>query len=184
MPIVTHILIISILLQYLILVSNAVLIMADSSILTSNLSFQNRIKAHWIIQVFALILMVIAQICIFTNKVNLGKSHFQTTHSIFGLITLILTMLTSIGGIFTKYALQLRNQIRPVVLKCFHSFAGMIVYVLALITIMLGFNQMWHEKKDDYIKPILIILIIIIGFFVLIKSLILFLTRFKDILKR
>ena len=164
--------------------SNAILIMSDSNFLTTNLSHQNRITAHWIIQLCALILFVIAQICIFTNKVNMGKSHFQSTHSIFGLITLILTMLSAIGGIFTKYAIQLRNTVKPVVLKCFHSFAGITVYILAMITITLGFNQMWHEDKDAYIKPILIILIIIIAFFTLIKRFVLFLSRFNDILKR
>jgi cytochrome b561 len=158
--------------------------MADSSILTTNLSHQNRITAHWIIQVCAFVLFAIAQICIFTNKARQEKPHFQTTHSIFGLITLILTMLSAIGGIFTKYAMQLRNTVKPVVLKCFHSFAGITVYILAMITIILGFNQMWNEDKDAYIKPILIILIIIIAFFVLIKSFVLFLSRFNDILKR
>lgn len=164
--------------------SNAILIMADSSILTTNLSHQNRITAHWIIQLCALILFIIAQICIFTNKVNLGKSHFQTTHSIFGLITLALTMLSAIGGIFTKYAMQLRNTVKPVFLKCAHSFTGIVVYILAMITMMLGFSQMWHEEKDDYIKPILIVLIIIIAFFILIKSFVLFMSRFRDIMKR
>lgn len=171
-------------LAYLILMSNAILIMADSSILTSNLTLQNRITAHWIVQLFAILLLIVAQICIFTNKVNLGKSHFQTTHSIFGLITVILTILTAIGGVFTKYAIQLRNYVKPVLLKCFHSFGGLVAYILALITMILGFNQMWHEDKDDYIKPILIILILIAGFFVIIKSFILFLSRFMDILRR
>ena len=164
--------------------SNAILIMADSSILTVNMSHQNRITAHWIIQLCALVLLVVAQICIFTHKNNLGKAHFQTTHSIFGLITVSLTFLTAIGGIFTKYAFQLRNTVKPLVLKCFHSFAGIIVYSLALITMILGFSQMWHEDSDSYIKPILIILIVIIAFFILIKSFVLFLSRFKDVLKR
>ncbi|KAL7024802.1 hypothetical protein ACKWTF_013192 [Chironomus riparius] len=167
---------------YLILMSNAILIMADSSILTTNMSHQNRITAHWIIQLCALILFVIAQICIFTHKNNLGKSHFQTTHSIFGLITVSLTMLSAIGGVFTKYAMQLRNTVKPVVLKCFHSFAGILVYILAVITMILGFSQMWNEDKDAYIKPILIVLIVIIAFFILIKSFVLFISRFKDII--
>jgi hypothetical protein len=91
-------------------------------------------------------------------------------------------MLSAIGGVFTKYSMQLRNTVKPVVLKCFHSFAGITVYILAIITMILGFSQMWNEDKDAYIKPILIVLMIIIAFFILIKSFVLFMSRFKDII--
>lgn len=164
--------------------SNAILIMADNSFLTYRLSHQQRTTVHWIVQLFAIALMVVAQICIFTNKVNAGKSHFQTTHSIFGLITLMLTMLTGIGGVFTKYSIQLRNHIKPVVLKCFHSFGGIAVYAMALITMILGFNQMWHEEADAIKKPMLIVLMTIIGILVLAKSFVRFTERFMEVVKR
>jgi cytochrome b-561 domain-containing protein 2 len=165
--------------------SNAILIMSDNNFLTMNLSHQNRVLSHWIIQLSAIILITIASICIFINKNNQMKSHFQTTHSIFGLITNILTLLSGLGGVFTKYSFQLRNVVKPALAKCCHSFAGMVSYVLAIITIILGFNQMWHEESDvNYKKPILIALIVICAFYVLIKSFILFITRLKDFLSR
>lgn len=37
--------------QYLILMSNAILIMADNNFLTMNFSHQKRVTAHWIVQV-------------------------------------------------------------------------------------------------------------------------------------
>lgn len=165
--------------------SNAILIMADNNFLTMNLSHQNRVTAHWIVQVFAVVLISIAQICIFTNKVNYGKPHFQTTHAIFGLITYLLTLLTSLGGVFTKYSFQLRNILKPAIFKILHSLSGIVIYILAIVTIILGFNQMWHEKMDEnVIKPILIALLVISGLYVLIKSFLLFITRVKDFLSR
>lgn len=158
--------------------------MADNSFITMNLSHQNRVTAHWIIQSFAVLLILIAQTCIFTNKNNLGKPHFTSTHSIFGLITVLLTISSAFGGIFTKYSFGLRNIVKPIVTKIFHSFFGIVSYVMAIITIILGFNQMWVEDKDSYIKPVLIILLVLCGFYVIIKSVVLLFSRIKDVLNR
>jgi cytochrome b-561 domain-containing protein 2 len=164
--------------------SNAILIMADNNFLATNLSHQDRITAHWIVQVSAVILILIAQTCIFMNKVNHEKAHFQSTHAVFGLITVLLTIATTFGGIFTKYSYSLRNIIKPAVSKVFHSLFGITAYVLAIITIILGFNQMWNKDSDAYVKPLIIVLLIIAGLYVIIKSLILLSSRVKDLLSR
>jgi cytochrome b561 len=164
--------------------SNAILIMADNNFLTMNLSHQNRVTAHWVVQLFAVILILIAQTCIFMNKVNQNKEHFQTTHSVFGVITVLLTISTAFGGVFTKYSLSLRNIIKPAVTKIFHSMLGILVYVLAIITIILGFSQMWTQDHDAYVKPIVIVLLVLAGFYVILKSLILLSSRIKDVLSR
>jgi uncharacterized protein YqgC (DUF456 family) len=91
--------------------SNAILIMSDNHILTKSFSHQDRVTVHWIIQVFAVVLITIAQICIFWNKVRLEKSHYQTTHAIFGLITYILTLLTTFGGKLEEFYCSLINEI-------------------------------------------------------------------------
>jgi hypothetical protein len=59
-----------------------------------------------------------------------------------------------------------------------------VVYVLAIITIILGFRQMWFEESDEYIKPIITILLILIAAYVLIKSFILMASRAKDYFSR
>ena len=108
------------------------------------------------------------------------QPHFQSTHSIFGLITFIFTLLTVFGGVWTKYSFQLRNIVKPTLIKVFHSLLGIVVYVLAIITIILGFNQMWFESSDDYMRPIITILLIITTIYVLVKSFIMALSRAKD----
>ncbi|KAG5671709.1 hypothetical protein PVAND_001889 [Polypedilum vanderplanki] len=171
-----------IILGYLILMSNAILIMSDNHFLTKHLSYHQRITAHWIVQASALTLILIAQACIFTNKINFNKPHLQTTHSLFGICTVSLTILSAMDGISAKYSYHLRNFIKPALSKLMHILLGVSSYTLAIITIILGFNQLWNSEGDVIIKSIIIILLVFSGFYVLIKTLLLLPSRIKNVL--
>lgn len=169
--------------QYLILMSHAILSMADNNFLTQSLSYQNRVTVHWILQTSALILITVAQTCIFLNKNNLGKEHYQTTHSLFGLTTYLLTVVSSLGGILTKFSFKLKKFMKPTITKILHSFAGLLTYLLAMVTICLGINQTWHYSSDSYLKPLVYILLALTTLYVTIKSFILFSSRVSDLRK-
>lgn len=164
--------------------SHAFLSMADNNFLTQSLSHQNRVTVHWILQTFALILITIAQTCIFINKNNLNKEHYQTTHSLFGVTTYMLTLVSSIGGIFTKFSLQLKKMMKPVIIKIMHSFAGLLTYMLAMTTICLGINQTWNNSYDSTTKPIVYVLLIFTTLYVTVKSFILFSSRVSNVMSR
>jgi cytochrome b-561 domain containing protein 2 len=164
--------------------SHAILSMADNNFITQTLNYQNRVTVHWILQTAALVLITVAQTCIFVNKNRLGKDHYQTTHSIFGLITYLLTVLSTLGGVFTKYSFQLRQIIKPLLVKTLHSFSGLLTYVLAVITICLGINQSWRESYDSAVKPIIYISLFVTTLYVSIKSFILFFSRASNFMKR
>jgi ABC-type nickel/cobalt efflux system permease component RcnA len=91
-----------------------------------------------------------------------------------------LTLLTSIGGVFTKYSFQLRNVLKPTLSKIFHAFFAIVAYVLAIITIILGFRQMWFLESDDYMRPIITILLILAAIYVVAKSFVTMASRAKD----
>lgn len=171
-------------LQYLILMSHAILSMADNNFLTQTLNYQNRVTVHWILQTSALIVITVAQTCIFLNKNNFGKSHYQTTHSLFGLTTYLLTVVSSLGGISTKYSFQLKSLMKPIITKIMHSFSGLLTYILAVITICLGINQSWNNSYDSAVKPIVYILLFFTTLYVTIKSFILFSSRTSNAMKR
>jgi cytochrome b-561 domain containing protein 2 len=158
--------------------------MADNNFLTQSLNYQNRVTVHWILQTSALILITIAQTCIFLNKNRLGKSHYQSTHALFGLVTYLLTIISSLGGIFTKFSFQLKHILKPLITKVLHSFAGLLTYILAMITICLGVDQFWNQSYDSWTKPIFYILIAFTTCYVTIKSFILFSSRVSNVLKR
>ncbi|CRL06392.1 CLUMA_CG018902, isoform A [Clunio marinus] len=169
---------------YLLLMTHAILTMADNNFITQNLNYQNRVTVHWILQTSALILITVAQTCIFLNKNRLGKEHYQTTHSLFGLTTYLLTILSSLGGILTKFSFQLKKIVKPTVSKIIHSFAGLLTYFLAMITISLGINQSWTNANDTWTKPIIYVLLAFTTLYVTIKSFILFSSRVANLLQR
>lgn len=164
--------------------STAILSMADNNIITQSLNYQNRVTVHWVVQTAALILITVAQTCIFRNKNNLGKSHYQTTHALFGLTTYLLTVLSTLGGVFTKYSFQFKHIMKPLLAKVMHSFSGLLTYVLAIITICLGINQTWINSYDSTVKPIIYVLLAITTLYVTIKSFILFFSRASNLMKR
>lgn len=164
--------------------SHAILSMADNNFLTQSLNYQNRVTVHWILQTSALILITVAQTCIFLNKNRLGKSHYQSTHSLFGLATYLLTLLSTIGGISTKYSRFTKEIMKPLITKMMHSFTGLVNYVLAIITICLGIHQSWHESYDSSTKPLIYIILVFTTLYVTIKSFILFFSRASNAMKR
>lgn len=164
--------------------SHAILSMADNNFLTQSLNYQNRVTVHWILQLSALILITVAQTCIFINKNRLGKSHYQTTHSLFGLTTYLLTVVSTLGGVFTKYSFQIKHIMKPILTKTLHSFAGLLTYVLAVITICLGINQSWNKSYDSSVVSIICVSLFITTLYVSIKSFILFFSRASNAMKR
>lgn len=164
--------------------SHAILTMADNNFVTQSLSYQNRVTVHWILQTSALILITAAQTCIFLNKNRLGKEHYQSTHSLFGVTTYMLTVVSSLGGIFTKFSFQLKSIMKPVLVKIMHSFAGLLTYLLAITTICLGINQTWINQADSYVKPIVYCFLVFTTLYVTIKSFILLSSRAANVMKR
>lgn len=164
--------------------SHAILTMADNNFLTQSLNYHNRVTVHWVLQTSALVLITIAQTCIFLNKNSLGKPHYQTTHSLFGLTTYLLTVIGSLGGIFTKISFKLKHLVKPILIKIVHSFAGLLTYILAFITICLGINQSWNNSYDDWTKPIIYVLLAFTTLYVTIKSFILFSSRVANVMNR
>lgn len=164
--------------------SHAILSMADNNFLTVTLNYQNRVTVHWILQTSALILITVAQTCIFLHKNNLKKDHYQTTHSLFGLVTYLLTVMASLGGIPTKFSFRLKSIVKPTITKIIHSFAGLLTYILAIITICLGINQSWNNSYDSAIKPIVYVLLAFTTLYVTVKSFILLSSRASNVMKR
>lgn len=134
---------------YLILMSQAVLTMSGASFFTHRCQHRTKVFLHWLLQAIAGVLITIASVCIFLNKVRLGKSHFQTLHGIFGLVTVCFTLASIGGGVTTKYAFQLRYYMRPIYSKIVHGIAGTVSYLLAVATIGLGVYSHWFQEDND-----------------------------------
>lgn len=153
--------------QYLIFMSHAILVIGENAIWGKSLKYTTRITFHWVLQFFAWLLTCIGFAAIYYNKIRLGKEHFVTTHAICGLTTLIATQCIIFGGIWAKYSFKLRGLMRPVKVKLIHSFLGVIVFNLALVTITLGLYTKWWEKvSTNEARQIIVVALVLIATFV------------------
>ncbi|XP_052873149.1 uncharacterized protein LOC128278459 [Anopheles cruzii] len=165
---------------YLILMSQAVLTMSGENYFTHRFTYRTRVFAHWILQAVAGILITIAAVCIFLNKIRLGKSHFKTLHGIFGLVTVCVTLVTILGGVTTKYAFQLRSVVRPIYSKLMHGIAGSVAYLLGMVTISLGVYSVWFQEDNDAnVRLMLVIAIALIALYVIVTPMLNTVQRIK-----
>uniref|UniRef100_A0AAG5DKD4 ascorbate ferrireductase (transmembrane) n=1 Tax=Anopheles atroparvus TaxID=41427 RepID=A0AAG5DKD4_ANOAO len=154
---------------YLILMSQAVLTMSGTNYFTHRCNHRTKVFLHWLLQAVAGILITIASVCIFLNKVRLQKSHFQTLHAIFGLVTVCFTLASIAGGVATKYAFQLRQYMRPIYSKLIHGIAGTVAYLLGVSTIGLGVYSRWFQEDNDAnVRLALVIAIGVIALYVIV----------------
>ncbi|CRL04628.1 CLUMA_CG017696, isoform A [Clunio marinus] len=169
---------------YLLLMTDGILTMADRNIFTDGCTYQKRVTYHWMFQAVGLILITIAQSAIYINKENNEYPHYQTTHSLFGLVTYLTTIIASLGGTFTKFSYNLRNIIKPNMLKAVHGFASCIVYILGVVTILLGINQTFTEESNSNINNGILISLSLTTLYVVSKSLKTSKGRFQEVFSK
>jgi cytochrome b-561 domain-containing protein 2 len=155
---------------YLILFSQGILAMSGLSILADGFSHKKRVSAHWTFQTIGLLLIVIAQVSIFVNKNINGYPHYQSLHSICGLVTFIFTLFMTVGGTMNLYSSSLKSFVNPSQLKIGHGFFGSWVYVFANATICVALNQIWTEEKDAELKLTAMAILFLSTFFIVAKS--------------
>lgn len=169
---------------YLVLMSQAVLTLSGANLLTYQRHHKTRVFIHWLLQAVAGVLITIAFVCIVLNKIRMGKAHFQTTHGLFGLITVILTLVSIGGGVFTKYGYQLRSVMRPIYSKIMHGVAGTVTYMLGAVTIGLGIYSRWFEEDNsDQVRLALLIGLIAVTLYVIINPITATISRTKTALR-
>ncbi|XP_058837924.1 transmembrane reductase CYB561D2-like isoform X2 [Topomyia yanbarensis] len=169
---------------YFIFMSQAVLTLSGGNLLTYKRHHKTRIFIHWLLQAVAGILISVAFVCIFLNKVRMGKAHFQTTHGLFGLVTVIATFISIGGGVFTKYGFQMRQLVRPIYSKIGHAIAGTITYVLSMITISLGVYSAWfQEDNNGQVRLALLVGIIAVALYVIINPITATISRVKSAIR-
>ncbi|XP_052889035.1 uncharacterized protein LOC128297437 [Anopheles moucheti] len=169
---------------YLIIMSQAVLTMSGTNFFTHRCHHRTKVFLHWLLQAVAGVLITIASVCIFLNKVRLGKPHFQTLHGIFGLVTVCFTLASIGGGVTTKYAFQLRHYISPMYSKVMHGMAGTVAYLLATTTISLGVYSHWFQEDNDAnVRLTLVIAIGTIALYVVVAPIFNLVQRIKTVVR-
>lgn len=87
---------------------------------------------HWIMQTIGSLLALSG---ILIEYINYRGKHFDTTHSILGLISGIFLLFSLCNGVSALWSVELRNIFRPVLIKAIHNTAGIVAIVLGSINL-------------------------------------------------
>jgi len=150
-------------LQFLLLMAEAVLIMSQGNIIASNLSRQGRVRLHWILQASAAAFIFAGFLVIVINKNLHNKNHFKSWHSVIGLVFLVCVGITSSGGVVTLYSLRLKQYVKPAKMKLFHNLVGVLTFVVGVATEIFGIYTNWFLKHSSLSAQIVCTLFIVLG---------------------
>ncbi|KAI8431791.1 hypothetical protein MSG28_016211 [Choristoneura fumiferana] len=96
-----------------------------------SLSYRDKKVAHWVMQVVGAILATTGSIIRISNI----ATNFQSPHGILGLIAMILTFISLIGGAINLYTKK------TVFTTIIHSCAGSLTLAAAFLALCLGFDK-------------------------------------------
>ncbi|XP_062551466.1 transmembrane reductase CYB561D2-like isoform X2 [Armigeres subalbatus] len=100
-----------------------------------------RKTTHWIMQVVGTVCIIVGIALEFYWRQINAKKHFHGTHSILGLVALILLIVNTGSGICALYARELRKRFKPIYIKLSHQFIGLACFVIGMAALVLGYKK-------------------------------------------
>lgn len=136
--------------QYQLLMTQAILAFYSQNVWSQYHSQPVKRRLHWVLQAIGSSMAIIGMIIEYWNR----RTHFQTKHSIIGLIAGILTLISMFNGVSALWSIELRKYVAPIYMKYVHILTGTAAFVLgefyfryeklpALLTDLLNFTQVW-----------------------------------------
>ncbi|PIO23710.1 hypothetical protein AB205_0072100 [Aquarana catesbeiana] len=105
-----------------------------------------RTRAHWVLQLLAVLCALLGLGIIYTNKVYQEKPHFSTWHGLVGLLTVLCTAVQNLGGVTLLYP-KLVQRWTLATRKLYHATSGLLGYLLACGSLMLGMCSLWFTAN-------------------------------------
>ncbi|CAJ1051843.1 cytochrome b561 domain-containing protein 1 [Xyrichtys novacula] len=109
-------------------------------------SRKNKVCLHWFCQALVLILATTG-LCFMVASKNVSElPHLVSWHSVLGVSTLAATVLQAAFGICVKFPKLLRrSSSSPPRLKLYHATCGLVVYLLATVTVVMAMFSDWFQ---------------------------------------
>lgn len=127
--------------QYVLLMSEAILVFAGDSVLTKFLSRGAKRHLHWILQILGLILIVSGVVLMCRVK----PVHFKSVHGILGITSTVLAVFLSVAGYPVFIAAKLRSAIKPVAIKFAHNFLGISCFAIGMAAQCYGYTYIFKS---------------------------------------
>ncbi|GAB1860493.1 Protein SERAC1 [Camponotus japonicus] len=157
---VTNIHVILCTIGYILLMSEAIVVLTGDNILTGSLSRCANKHLHWILQAIGLICNLVGVSLMIQAK----SVHFRSIHGITGIASLVIVCTVTIFGYPVWIAWKLRKFVRPVVIKFLHNFLGIAGFVIGMVSQCYGYKKKWiyYLEKIEYADDVLLILTVLI----------------------
>ncbi|KAL6429737.1 hypothetical protein ACFW04_007561 [Cataglyphis niger] len=145
---------------YVLLMSEAIVVLAGDHFLTNSLSRRANKHLHWILQAIGLIFNFVGVGLMY----NSNKVHFHSIHGITGFTSLVIVCAVTIFGYPVWIAWKLRKFVRPVVIKLLHNFLGTAGFVIGMVAQCYGYKKNWiyRTTKEEYASDVLLVLTVLI----------------------
>ncbi|KAH0618739.1 hypothetical protein JD844_018187 [Phrynosoma platyrhinos] len=127
--------------------TEAILIFSpDSSFFFCFCSHKVKVLLHWTAQILALVAAILGLVFIVSSKNQSELPHFESWHSIVGLLTFVVACGQVLCGLCLCFPQLLR--ISSVArLQQYHTMYGLIVYLLATFTVVLAICSDWFQAQ-------------------------------------
>lgn len=127
--------------QFNLLMAEAILLFYSGNTWSQVMVHPQRRTVHWILQVVGSLCVIVGiALEYYWRDIN-NKLHFHDTHSILGLVALILMLLSMTNGLGALFSVELRRKIKPVYMKLGHQFVGLCCFVIGMAALVLGFDK-------------------------------------------
>lgn len=157
---VTNIHVILCTIGYVLLMSEAIVVLASDNVLTASLSRRASKHLHWVLQALGLILNLVGVGVMYNAK----SVHFLSIHGITGITSLVIVCTVTIFGYPVWIAWKLRKFVRPVNVKFLHNFLGTAGFVIGMVSQCYGYEKTWvyYVTKMKHADDTLLVLTILI----------------------
>ncbi|CAH1991450.1 unnamed protein product [Acanthoscelides obtectus] len=126
---------------FLPLMSGGILCFSSNNVWLQGINRSTRYYIHGIFLTGAVISMTVGISLEIYSRCQSGKLHFQTSHSITGLVSWISAFISCLLGLASFYSRRLKNIVKPVHLKLLHSLFALASFSIGIASLCLGFEK-------------------------------------------
>lgn len=108
-------------------------------------SRKGKVRLHWFCQALVLIVAATGLGFMVASKNVSERPHLVTWHSLLGICTLAATLIQAACGVCVMFPKLLRLTLPTHRLKLYHATCGLVVYLLATVTVMSAMFSDWFQ---------------------------------------
>ncbi|XP_015258748.1 PREDICTED: cytochrome b561 domain-containing protein 1 [Cyprinodon variegatus] len=132
-------------LQYCLCMTEGILLFSAEGTIFCLKSRKSKVRFHWLCQALALLAAAVGLGFIVASKNVSELPHLVSWHSLLGSCTLAASLLQAACGVCLIFHKQLRLSASLARLKLYHATCGLLVYLLATVTVMLAMFSDWFQ---------------------------------------